>query len=182
MGIRKKISLANREWWWFNVHQYVLYLAIVLSLGGVVVALTVSRGFSGSVHSVLGALTVFFGVLQILSAWMRGTHGGKYYYQAKPDRPETWGGDHYDMTPRRRRFEAYHKTAGYFAGLFAVGAASSGLMQYPMPVLASAALVAIMLIVVICVILEYRGQRYDTYRAVFGNDSEHPHNLSRTDI
>jgi hypothetical protein len=179
MGIRKKISLMNREWWWFNVHQYVLYLAIVLSLGGTVIALMVSRGFSGSVHSVFGMLTVFFGVLQILSAWARGTHGGKYYYRAKADQPETWVGDHYDMTPRRRRFEAYHKTAGYCAGFFAVGAVASGLMQYPMPMLEAAMLVVIALIVLVCVVLEYRGRRYDTYRAVFGNDPEHPHNAGR---
>jgi FtsH-binding integral membrane protein len=182
MGIRKKISLANREWWWFNVHQYVLYLAIVLSLGGVVVALTVSRGFSGSVHSIFGGLTVLFGALQILSAWTRGTHGGKYYYQAKDDQPQTWVGDHYDMTPRRRRFEAYHKTAGYCAGFFAVGAVASGLMQYPMPALGVAMLVVIVVIVSTCIVLEYQGRRYDTYRAVFGNDPEHPHNVGRKSL
>jgi len=179
MGIRKKISLTNREWWWFNVHQYVLYLAIVLSLGGVVVAMTVSRGFSGSVHSIFGALTVFLGVLQVLSAWARGTHGGRYYYRARDDQPETWAGDHYDMTPRRRRFEAYHKTAGYCAGFFAVGAVASGLMQYPMPVLEAVTLFVIVLIVSASVILEYRGRRYDTYRSVFGNEPDHPHNVNR---
>ena len=86
------------------------------------------------------------------------------------------------MTPRRRRLEAYHKTAGYCAGFFAVGAVASGLMQYPMPVLGAAMLVVIVLIVLACVILEYRGRRYDTYRAVFGNDPEHPHNAGRKSL
>ncbi len=113
------------------------------------------------------------------SAWTRGSHGGRHC-RAKADQPETWVGDHYDMTPRRRRFEAYHKTAGYCAGFFAVGCvtgfdaisdASAGGrnagrdrtdrgLRY----------------------LDYQGRRYDTYRAVFGNDPEHPHNAGRKSL
>ena len=33
--------------------------------------------------------------------------------RADPADPATWRGDHYDMTPRRRLFEAWHKTAGW---------------------------------------------------------------------
>ncbi|MFV2092399.1 MAG: hypothetical protein ACC634_04885, partial [Hyphomicrobiales bacterium] len=44
-GVTTKIALTNLSWWWFNVHKYGLFLAIFLSLGGLAVALIVSRGF-----------------------------------------------------------------------------------------------------------------------------------------
>jgi uncharacterized membrane protein len=181
-GIRKKIKLSNKDWWWFNLHQYGLYLAIGLSLVGLIVALTVSGGVSGSVHSVFGILTVGLGCLQIVSAWLRGSHGGRYYNVADPDDPSTWHGDHFDMTPRRRRFETYHKSAGYLAGFFAVGAVASGLMQYPMPILTGVMLASVVAVFGLFILLEHKGRRYDTYRSVFGNDPDHPHNKSRKDL
>lgn len=149
---------------------------------GAVVALTVSRGFSGSVHSMFGLAAVILGCLQIVSAWLRGTHGGRYYLNADPDDPATWHGDHFDMPTRRRVFEAYHKTAGYFAGFFAVGAVASGLMQYPMPVLAGIILFTALVVLVLCVGFELKGLRYDGYRAAFGNNLDHLHNKARKDL
>lgn len=181
-GIRVEIRLSNIEWWWFSVHKFGFYIAICLSLVALAVALTVSRGFSGSVHSMFGIITVSLGCLQIVSAWLRGTHGGRYYFKANPEDPATWHGDHFDMTPRRRKFEAYHKTAGYFAGFFAVGAVASGLMQYPMPVLMGVILVIALAALVLCIVLELKGLRYDGYRAAFGNDPDHPHNKARKDL
>lgn len=96
--------------------------------------------------------------------------------------PATWYGDHFDMTPRRRAFEAYHKTARYFAGFFAVGAVASGLVQYPMPALAGIILVAALVILVLCIVFELKGLRYDGYRAAFGNNPDHPHNKARKDL
>ena len=61
------------------------------------------------------------------------------------------------MTPRRRKFEAYHKTAGYFAGFFAVGAVASVLMQYPMPVLKGVMLITALLALVVCIVMEHKG-------------------------
>jgi len=181
-GIREEIRLRNGAWWWFSVHKFGFYLAIGLSLAGAIVALTVSRGFSGSIHSVFGATTVILGCLQIISAWLRGTHGGRYYFKADPKDPATWHGDHFDMTPRRRLFEAYHKTAGYFAGFFAVGAVASGLMQYPVPMLAEAILIVAFCALVLCIVLEHRGLRYDGYRAAFGTNPDNPYNKARKDL
>jgi hypothetical protein len=42
---------------------------------------------------------------------LRGTRGGRYYFDADPDDPASWHGDHFAMTLRRRLFEAHHKTA-----------------------------------------------------------------------
>jgi hypothetical protein len=86
------------------------------------------------------------------------------------------------MTPRRRMFEAFHKNVGYFSGIFAVGALASGLMQFPMPVLTIVMLATVFAIIVLCVVLEYVGRRYDTYRSVFGTNREHPYNKARKDL
>jgi len=181
-GIREEIRITNLVWWWFSVHKVGLYVAIGLSIAGLGVALTVSRGFSGSLHSIFGLTTIALGCLQIVSAWLRGKHGGRYYYTADPDDPSTWRGDHFDMTPRRRRFEAYHKTAGYFAAFFAAGAAASGLMQFPMPTLAAFLLVLALGVLTLAILLEYKGLRHDGYRAAFGNDPDHPYNKARKDL
>ena len=181
-GIREEIKLTNSAWWWFSVHKFGLYLAIVLSLVGAALALMESGGFSGSPHGIFGMTAVALGCLQVISAWLRGKHGGRYYHKADPNDPVTWRGDHYDMTPRRRRFEAYHKTAGYFAGFFALSAAASGLMQFPIPGLATLISVWVLLVLIICVALEYKGLRYDGYRAAFGNDPDHPYNQARKDL
>jgi hypothetical protein len=181
-GIREEIKLANPAWWWFSIHKVGLYLAIGLSLVGLAVALTVSHGFSGSLHSLFGLMAIALGCLQVISAWLRGKHGGRYYHNADPDDPSTWHGDHFDMTPRRRRFEAYHKIAGYFAGAFAVGAVASGLMQFPMPILTGFILISVVGVLMFCVVLEYKGLRYDGYRAAFGNDPDHPYNKARKDL
>lgn len=181
-GIRTKISLKNIRWWWFNVHKYGLFLAIGLSLAGLLVAVIVSQGISGSVHSFFGLMTVIMGCLQVGSALLRGTHGGRYYNNADPDDPSTWHGDHFDYTPRRRIFEAYHKTSGYFTAAFAMGAIGSGLMQYPMPVLSALTLIVSVLFLAIWIVLEFQGRRYDGYRAVFGINPEHPHNKARKNL
>lgn len=181
-GIRVEIRLSNIEWWWFSVHKFGLYISIGLALAGALLALTVSRGFSGTVHSIFGLSAVTLGCLQVISAWLRGKHGGRYYFTADPNDPATWHGDHYNMTPRRKKFEAYHKTAGYFAGFLAVGAAASGLMQYPMPILAGFVIVLVFVVLAVCIVLEYKGFRYDGYRAAFGNDPDHPYNQARKDL
>ncbi|MDA8584833.1 cytochrome b561 domain-containing protein [Rhodobacteraceae bacterium] len=178
-GLRRQVHIKHPEWWWFSAHKYGLSLAVFLTLAGVAVALTVSRGFSGSVHSILGALTAILAVVQIVAGLLRGTHGGKYYNKANPDDPTTWQGDHYSRTTRRRIFEAYHKTAGYFTLFCAVGAIGSGLMQYPMPLLAKIVFILPFLYLAFWVVMEFFERRYDGYRAVHGYGAEHPYNKER---
>jgi hypothetical protein len=76
-GIKERIELTNLAWWWFNVHKFILYVAIALAVLGAAVAVVVSRGFSGTVHAVLGLTAVVLGCLQVASSWFRGTHGGR---------------------------------------------------------------------------------------------------------
>ena len=178
-GVRRRVSIRHVEWWWFNVHKYGLYAAVILSLGGLAVAITVSKGFSGSIHATLGMATIVAGCLQVVSGLFRGTHGGKYYHSADPNDPATWRGDHYSRTFRRRLFEAYHKTTGYFTLLFAVGAVGSGLMQYPMPIFAMVLMAVPIVFLGAWVWLEFIERRYDGYRAVHGYGLEHPYNKER---
>jgi hypothetical protein len=181
-GIREEIRITNLVWWWFSTHKLGLYIAMGLSLLGGAIALTVSKGFSGSAHAVFGILTIALGLLQVVSSWLRGKHGGKYYFTADVNDPKTWFGDHYNMTPRRRWFEAFHKNAGYLGGFCAVGAVASGLMQYPMPMLLGFMVFVVIVVLGLSILLEYKGLRYDGYRAAFGNDPEHPYNIARRDL
>ena len=178
-GITDKVSMRNPKWWWFAVHQSGLYTVIFLSLGGGALALFVRGGFSGSVHAMFGLATISMGCLQVIAALFRGTHGGKYYGDAKPDDPATWWGDHYNHTGRRRFFEAYHKSSGYFTIAFAMGAVGSGLMQYAMPTLVALVFMLPFAYLAIWILLEYLGRRYDGYRAVYGSSMEHPYNKER---
>jgi hypothetical protein len=178
-GLHPKVSIWNACWWWFSIHKYGLIFSITLALAGAIVAIVVSGGLSGTLHSIFGIGTIVLGCLQIVGGWVRGTHGGKNYYTADPNDPETWFGDHYNMTPRRRKFEAYHKTAGYFVYFFASGAVTTGLMQYPMPWLAAFIIAMVLIAFVAAIVLEYKGYRYDGYRAAHGYTMDAPFNKER---
>lgn len=178
-GLHRKVSIRNIEWWWFSVHKYGLIVAVTFALAGAILAVTVSGGFSGSLHSIFGIGTIVLGCLQIMGGWLRGKHGGRNYYTARPDDPSTWFGDHYNMTTRRRIFEAYHKTAGYFVFFFASGAVTTGLMQYPIPWLAEFIIAMVLVAFGLAIVLEYKGFRYDGYRAAHGYTMDAPFNKER---
>lgn len=180
-GLKRKVALYHSEWWWFSSHKWGMYLAMLLSVGGGIVAITVSKGFSGSVHSVFGILAITLGAVQVIAGWLRGKHGGKYYYTADPKDPSSWFGDHYNMTLRRRIFEAYHKNAGYFAGFCALAAVASGLMQYPLPWLLAVVVTLFVLVLANTAVLDFKGFRHDSYKAAHGTDPEHPFNKERQD-
>jgi hypothetical protein len=80
------------------------------------------------------------------------------------------------MSPRRRWFEAFHKTAGYVALATALGAISSGLTMYWVPSIAIALAVAVPVMFAAFVVLEARGYRQDTYQSTFGSHPDHPYN------
>lgn len=163
----------------WTVHFYTLYTAILLAIGGAGFAMLLTGGFSGTLHAWLGLGTIALGALQIASSWLRGSHGGRKGEGADPEDRTTWGGDHFDMTPQRWWFEAYHKTAGYFALLLAMGAVATGLAQFWMPGLAVALAVLVVLGLVLAVVLQGRGHNHDTYFSVYGSHPDHPFNRRR---
>lgn len=178
-GIPKGTSNFDPKLLCWTIHLMVLYPAIGLSLLGMVVALVVSGGFSASLHAIFGISTIVFGCMQVISAWFRGTHGGERGVNGVPNDPSTWRGDHYDMTPRRRWFESYHKTAGYFTLILALAAMATGLAQFWMPAIGVALGVVLLVILALSVFLEGKGFRHDTYRSVYGNLPDHPYNKAR---
>lgn len=180
-GIARGTGRFDRKLVWWTIHYSVLYLAISLSLLGIIIAIYVSGGISRSAHAAFGLATILFGSLQIISAWFRGSHGGKHGAHSNPEDPSTWRGDHFDMTPRRRWFEAFHKTTGYFTIALAFAAAGSGLMRYWIPGIAALLAAALVATLAVCIVLEGKGFRHDTYRSVYGNHPDHPYNHARRD-
>ncbi|MCB2109533.1 MAG: hypothetical protein H6895_03585 [Defluviimonas sp.] len=177
------IPRGTPKWAWpelcWSVHKYTLYAALFLALGGAAFAMILSGGFSGTLHACFGLGTLLLGSMQILSAWFRGSHGGRKDPAADPEDRATWGGDHFDMTPRRWWFEAYHKTAGYFALLLAFGAVATGLSQFWMPGIAIALATVVATGLVLAVVLQGRGHNHDTYQSVYGTHPDHPFNRRR---
>jgi hypothetical protein len=181
-GIPRATARLDRRLLWWTLHYSTLYAAIILSILGALLAIYLSGGFSGTLHAWFGGATVLMGTLQIVSAWFRGSHGGKHGTESDPQDRTTWGGDHFDMTPQRRWFEAYHKTAGYFAIVLAAGAVTTGLSHFWMPWIAVAFAVVVIATLILAVILQGRGSNYDTYQSVYGNHPEHPFNKAAIQV
>jgi hypothetical protein len=163
----------------WSFHFYALYTAIFLAVGGAAFAMLLTGGFSGTLHAWFGAGTILLGVLQIASAWFRGSHGGRKNLAADPDDRSTWGGDHFDMTPQRWWFEAWHKTTGYFALFIAGGAVATGLSQFWIPGIAIALAVIMAAGLIAAVVLQGMGFKQDTYQSVCGSHPKHPFNKRR---
>jgi len=179
-GIPLGISRFDRRLLWWTLHYSLLYLAIALSIAGALIAIWLSGGFSGTLHAWFGSGTILLGTLQIISAWFRGSHGGKHGAESDPQDRSTWSGDHFDMTAKRRWFEVYHKTAGYIVIVMAVGTAASGLWQFWMPGIAIAFILVMIVVLILATALQAYGLNVDTYQSVYGNHPDHPFNKRRS--
>ena len=180
-GIPKGSPKLGRKLFWFTLHRIGLFLLTAVSVLGGLIALAAVGGFSGSLHASFGIATLLFGVLQLISARSRGTHGGRDPTLGSADRPVFARGDHYDMSSRRRWFEAYHKNVGYFTLVLAIGAVATGLTQYWMTSIAIVFAIAMAAWIVAAVVLDARGFRHDTYLSNFGTGAHHPFNKARID-
>jgi len=178
-GLQRDVSIWHREWWFFSMHKFGLFFAMFLAVAGAGIAMIASGGFTGSIHASFGVLTILMGGGQIISSQLRGTRGGKYREGADPNDPATWQGDQYNHTPKRRMFEAYHKTAGYFTMVFAVGAVGSGLMLFNMPILTGLLFLLLLVGLAAWITYEFKGRGYDGYRVAHGYGLEHPYNKDR---
>lgn len=177
------IPRGTPKWAWpelcWTVHKRLLYLVIALSVAGAGFAITLTGGFSGSLHGWFGLATILLGLAQGISAWFRGSHGGRKDPLADPEDRATWGGDHFDMTPQRLWFEAWHKTGGYFALFCAGGAVATGLSQYWLGWIAIAFGGIVAGGFLLAVLLQGMGLNRDTYMSVYGTHPEHPFNRRR---
>ena len=159
----------NRAWW--HAHRGLQYSGVVLMLAGAYVAWDegASSSTAALVHSYLGWVVIALGIVQILSAWLRGSKGG-------PTEPQMRG-DHYDMTQHRLRFEWLHKTCGWLAVAAAVLTIALGLWVADAPRWMPLVLAAWWIVLIACAIrLQRAGRAVDTYQAIWGPDLKHPGN------
>ena len=112
---RQDFPRLRHDLFWWRWHRGLQYSGIALSTAALVVILVETGGRVSTAHGVSGLIVMGIGWLQVLGAWCRGTAGGPDAPNADPERPETWRGDHYDMTLRRRIFEHLHKRGGWIA-------------------------------------------------------------------
>ncbi|TLU72964.1 cytochrome b561 domain-containing protein [Lichenicoccus roseus] len=168
--------VENLTWWW--LHRLLQWSGVGIALLGLAVAWRATGGLAtGLLHVQAGLLVLTLATLQIVSTWFRGDKGGPTGSHADPAQPATWRGDHYDMTPRRRIFEAWHKTVGWGSILLALFTVLLGLQLYGWPrplVEATVALALLQAGVAFWLIRTARG--VNTYQALWGPDPRHPGN------
>lgn len=154
-------ELDNKFWW--HSHLILQNAAGVAMIVGFWFVAKDGLTPTASIHNLFGSILFAFGICQIISGYMRGTKGG-------PTSPEL-AGDHYNMTKRRRHFEAFHKFLGYLVLCFGAATVLLGLQQ-------TNALNWMWLTIVIfwvalsiaAFISEQRGFKMSSYSAIWGRE------------
>lgn len=161
--------LDNRAWW--HAHRGLQYLGMALVALGVILAWNQGAQTTpvAQWHHWLGWAVVLAGMVQLISAWLRGSKGG-------PTEP-SMRGDHYDMTAHRRRFERLHKGLGWLAIAAAVLTVLLGLVAADAPRwMAGVLAVWWLLLGTLTWRWQRQGRCIDTYQAIWGPDPRHPGN------
>jgi len=168
--------LDNQLWWW--LHRVLQYCGIATASAGLAIVWYATGRLDIQVlHVQVGVAVLALAFLQIASTWLRGSKGGPTGSGAERDQPLTWRGDHYDMTPRRRMFEFWHKKFGWLSILLALLAVFLGLQLYGWPRSLCIACMAIILLQAGNLTWLMRtSRRISTYQALWGPDPRHPGN------
>lgn len=152
--------LDNRFWWQW--HRWLQYAGVGAMVAGFAAMLSLTGGSFATQHGQIGMVVVLLGCGQMALGWLRGSKGGPT--------DATMRGDHYDMTERRRVFEALHRVGGWIAMLFGWAAVITGLALVAAPAWAYlAVLLAMALVVGAFGRMQARG-RIPTYNAIWGHD------------
>ncbi len=166
-GQRFPDQLDNQFWW--NRHRQLQYGGLALTgLGLAAILVPTGGSFAGS-HAQAGLVVVALAALQLALGALRGSKGGPTDPAADPARPETWRGDHFDMTPRRVVFERLHKALGW--GLLAGGAAAIWLgaaIIGPPPGLLLVLALPYLVLLAFAARQAATSRRVDTYVAIWG--------------
>ena len=151
--------LDNKVWW--HAHIWLQYAGVLLATAAMLLVVE-AQGFSLSgTHARFGICALALGWGQIVSGLLRGTKGGPT--------GATMRGDHYDMTARRRMFEAVHKPVGWLSFAIAVAAVQTGLELAGAPAwLIVLAFGPSAIVLVAFAVFTRRGLRIDTYAAIWG--------------
>lgn len=162
-------SLDNKTWW--RVHQGCQNAGFWLMVVGVVLAWNQGShtGVVAQWHHWLGWGIVGIAALQVASGMFRGSRGGPG--EADPH------GDHYDMSARRRRFERWHKSAGWIVLAFSIVVIALGLVTADAPRWMPGTLAVWWLtLAALAWYWQKQGRCIDTYEAIWGEDRAHPGN------
>lgn len=170
-GQRWPAVLDNKCWW--RGHLALQYGGVLLMTAGLFIVLggTAGRAPWRNLHSLLGWTIALLAWLQLAGGNLRGSKGGP-----QPD-GTLLRGDHYDMTPRRLRFEWLHKCLGYGLLLLSALTILLGLALADAPLwmwLAQGSWSA--LYGLAFARLQRRGRCIDTYQAIWGPAPIHPGN------
>jgi hypothetical protein len=181
---------ARQDWprqldnpFWFITHRrwsHVIGVVVALAL----LLVLIERAWVApwrNLHALAGWLIIVLVLVQLVGAWLRGTHGGPvdpFTRQQRP--PQQWPGDHYSMTRRRIVFEYVHKIAGYLLLALTVAALLSGLIAADAPRWMPITLgVWWLAMAVVFIALQRAGRCVDTYQAIWGLDPALPGNRRR---
>lgn len=163
-------ELDNQTWW--RSHWIGQMIVLGLSIIGLVLVLPLQFS-TPDVHGVLGCVVLIALVLQVALGVFRGSKGGPT--ARGPD--GSLRGDHYDMTARRRWFEAVHKTIGYSVLALAGITILLGLHRANAPIWMWLLIVTwwfcLMIVSALC---QRNGMAMGSYQAIWGNDPKHPGN------
>jgi hypothetical protein len=168
---------------WFVTHRRWGHAIGVIVAVGLAFALA-EAGWQApwrSFHTALGWGVIGLVLVQLASAWMRGTHGGPVDpFTRKRRPPHEWPGDHFSMTRRRIAFEYVHKYAGYALLIVTLAALPSGLVDADSPRWMPIAIAVWWLLMLgVFVWLQREKHCVDTYQAIWGLDPELPGNQRR---
>jgi hypothetical protein len=168
---------------WFVTHRRWGHVIGAIAAVGLAFVLA-DRGWEPpwrNLHAGVGWLIVVLLLIQIIGAWLRGTHGGPIDpFTRQRRQPEQWPGDHYSMSQRRIVFEYVHKTAGYILLIMTLVALITGLLVADAPRWMPIALGMWWLVMLgAFVVLQRGGRCIDTYQAIWGPDPDLPGNRRR---
>ncbi|WP_108837195.1 cytochrome b561 domain-containing protein [Tateyamaria sp. Alg231-49] len=169
-------ELDNQTWW--RAHWMGQMLVLGLSVTALVLVLPVQFR-DASLHGILGCGVLAGLTVQVLLGLFRGSKGGP----TEPAKDGSLNGDHYDMTRRRRVFEAVHKSVGYGVLVLAAVTIIYGLLHANAPNWMWVVLVLWWVTLgALVVMMERRGMAVTSYHAIWGDDPAHPGNAQPTAV
>jgi len=175
---RWPLQLDNQFWW--RTHLTLQIGGSVLSLAALVIVLLVAEVPEGrleSMHHLLGWSIILLAVSQIVGGALRGTKSHPTVVLDPDLHKMLNGGDHFEMSVRRRLFEYTHKIVGYSAMLLAVINIIVGLTITDAPRWMWIIIVLFWLMLLAsCFRLQRAGRCVDTYQAIYGPAPELPGN------
>lgn len=167
-------ELDNQTWW--RCHWMGQTIVVLITVVAIVIVMPADLK-SLDAHTGVGYGVLFALLAQVLLGIFRGSKGGP----TSPDENGSVRGHHYDMTPRRKTFETWHKSLGYLTLLLAMLAIFLGLWKANGPNWMWLCLACWWLALIIAfIVLQKRGRAVDTYQAIWGDDPIHPGNSAPT--